>query len=149
MTLEENKATVRRWFDEFWNAGNLAVADELFHPNYVSGDRDPDDERSVVETSKEGYAFWHGVFPDLHFAVDEVIAEGDTVVVRWTGQGTHQGDWATPIGTIPASGKATRTPGTSTYHLKDGKIIWDANHIDFISTLQQIGAVVQPGEPGS
>ncbi len=146
MSLEENKAIVRRWFDEFWNAGNLDVADEIFHPNYIVEGVEAD--RRDVEANKEGYAFWHRVLPDIHFTVDEIIAEGNTVVVRWTAHGTHHGDWATPIGTVPASGKATVTPGTSTYHLRYGKIIWDANHIDFLSTLQQIGAVIQPGETG-
>jgi steroid delta-isomerase-like uncharacterized protein len=146
MSPEDNKTIVRRFFDEFWNAGHLDVADEIFDPNYMVEGQEA--AQRAVESNKESYAFWHGVLPDIRFTVDEIIAEGDTVVVRWTAHGTHHGDWPTPIGVVPASGKATVTPGTSTYHLQDGRIIRDANHIDFVSTLQQVGAVIQSGETG-
>jgi steroid delta-isomerase-like uncharacterized protein len=144
MSVEENKAIVRRWYEEFWNAGNIEVADELLHPDYTAEGRAAG--RESLEASKEGRAFWNRVLPDIHFTLDEVVAEGDTVVVRWTARGTHRGEWTTLIGTVPASGKATKTPGTSSYRLKDGKIIGDVNHIDFLSLLQQMGAVVQPSE---
>jgi len=85
------------------------------------------------------------VLPDLHFTLENVIAEGDAVVVRWTARGTHQGDWEMELGTIPASGKATTTPGTSSFYLQGGKIIRDVNHINFVSLLQQMGARIQAG----
>ncbi len=145
MSVDQNKATARRWMEEFWNAGNLDVANEVLHPTYVAWQQHEAGNPSL-EAAKEGNVFWHRVLPDIHFTLDEVIGEGDTVVVRWTARGTHRGDWATPIGTVPASGKATLTPGTSTLHFKDGKIIQDINHIDFITTLQQMGATIQRGE---
>ena len=141
MSPEENKAIIRRWFEEFWNANNPDVADELTHPDYPE-----EGGLSGAEGNKQGLAFWRNVLPDQHFTLDEVIAEGETVIVRWTSVGTHQGEWATPIGTIPATGKVTTVPGTSTYHLRDGKIIQDWNHIDFLGMLQQIGVVVKAGE---
>lgn len=147
MSVQENKATVQRWFEEFWNAGNLDAADELLHPKCVFGEGYASGQASVA-AYKEGNAFWHRVMPDIHFALDEVVGEGDTVVARWTARGTHQGEWDTTIGTLPASGKATMTSGTSTYHLQDGKIVRDFNHIDFLTTLGQLGAVVQAGEAG-
>jgi len=142
MSAEENKAIIRRWFEEYWNANTPDVADELIHPDYPNAEGS-----SGAEGYKQGLAFWRRVLPDQQFTLDEVIAEGDTVIVRWTSIGTHHGDWATPIGTVPATGKLTTVPGTSTYHLRDGKIIQDWNHIDFLGMLQQLGAVVQPGEP--
>jgi predicted ester cyclase len=81
----------------------------------------------------------------MHFTIEDTIAEGETVVVRWTARGTHQGDWQTEIGTVPASGKVTTTPGTSTFYLRDGKIIRDVNHIDFLSLMAQAGVRVQRG----
>jgi hypothetical protein len=62
--------------------------------------------------------------------------------VRWTARGTHQGDWEMELGTILASGQATTTPGTSSLYLRDGKIIRDENHIDFVSLLKQMGAQI-------
>ena len=94
MSAAENKALIRRWIHEFWNAGNATVADELVHPDYTEpqGGRGP-------EPHKAGLALWKRILPDIHFTLDEVIAEGNTVVVRWTATGTHLGEWPTGIGT--------------------------------------------------
>jgi steroid delta-isomerase-like uncharacterized protein len=142
MSIEANKAIVRRWYDEFWNAEKLDVLAELLHPDYVFGEGYGAGAPSV-EGIKEANLFWHRVLPDLHFTIEDMIAEGETVVVRWTARGTHQGDWEMELGTIPASGQATTTPGTSSYYLRDGKIIRDENHIDFVSLLKQMGARIE------
>jgi predicted ester cyclase len=135
MSTEANKAIVRRFFEEFWNAGRLEVADEIVHPDYP-----PDNGMSGAESFKDGNLVWHRILPNIHFTIEEMLAEGDTVMVRWMARGTHMGEWKTEIGTVPATGVATTTPGTSTYHVRDGKIIWNANHIDFVGMLQQMGA---------
>ena len=142
MCINTHKATVRRWYDEFWNAEKLEVADEILHPDYVAGEGYAAGAPSV-EAMKETARFWHRVLPNIHFTIEDMIAEGDTVVVRWTARGAHQGDWEMELGTIPASGQATTTPGTSSYYLRDGKIIRDENHIDFVSLLKQIGARIE------
>ncbi len=143
MSIEANKATVRRFYDEFWNAEKLEVADTLFHPDYVFDEGYGAGAPSVA-AMKETALFWHRVLHDMHFTIDDMIAEGETVVVRWTARGNHQGDWEMELGTIPASGQATTTPGTSSLYLRDGKIIRDENHIDFVSLLKQMGARVMP-----
>jgi steroid delta-isomerase-like uncharacterized protein len=147
MSNKDNKAVVLRWYEEFWNAGKLEAADELLHPDYVYRDGYGAGAPSVA-ANKEGHASWHRMLPDMYFTIEDMIAEGETVVVRWTARGTHQGDWQTDIGTIPASGKATTTSGTSSYYLCDGKIIRDVNHIDFVSLMAQIGVRVQLSSPG-
>lgn len=141
MPTQENKTIVHRWTEEVWNKGNWQVAEELLHPEYVWEDRAAG--KQSLETVKENYAFWHRVLPDLHFTINELIAEGDTVVARWTAHGTHQGEWVTPIGTVPATGKPTVTSGTTSYHFKNGKIIRDIPQADFLGLLQQTGAVVR------
>jgi len=146
MSAEENKAIIRRWYEDFLNANNPDVADELVHPDYTPRWGVPE---SGAVTHKDALAFWRGVLPDRHVMLDEVIAEGDTVMVRWTATGTHHGDWTTYIGTIPATSKAITVSGTSTYHLKDGKIIEDWHHGDALDMLQQVGAVIQPGDVGT
>ena len=142
MSIEANKASVRRLYDAFWNAEKLEVADTLFHPDYVF-DEGYGAGAPSVEAMKETALFWHRVLPNIHFTIEDMITESETVVVRWTARGTHQGDWDMELGIIPASGQATTTPGTSSYYLRDGKIIRDANHIDFVSLLQQIGARIE------
>ena len=142
MSIEANKASVRRLYDEFWNARKLEVADTLFHPDYVF-DEGYGAGAPSVEALKEAVLFWHQVLRDMHFTIEDMIAEGDTVVARWTARGTHQGDWEMELGTVPAGGQATTTPGTSSYYLRDGKIIRDENRIDFVSLLKQIGARIE------
>ena len=142
MSIEANKAIVRRWYDEFWNAEKLDVLAELLHPDYVFGEGYGAGAPSV-EGIKEANLFWHRVLPDLHFTIEDMIAEGETVVARWTARGTHKGDWEMELGTVPASGQATTTPGTSSFYLRDGKIIRDENHIDFVSLLKQMGARIE------
>ncbi len=95
MSVEENKATVRRLFEEFWNANNPDVADELVHPDYPHGEA-----VSGLENFRTGRFLWLEILPDQQFILDEVVAEGDTVIVRWTSTGTHQGAWSTPIGIV-------------------------------------------------
>ena len=142
MSIEANKTTVRRLYDEFWNAEQLEAADALFHPDYVF-DEGYGAGAPSVEAMKEAARFWHRVLPNIHFTIEDIIAEGETVVARWTAHGAHQGDWEMELGTVPASGQATTTPGTSSYYLRDGKIIRDENHIDFVSLLKQIGARIE------
>jgi steroid delta-isomerase-like uncharacterized protein len=144
MSTQENKTIVRRWTEEVWNQKNWQVADKLLHSDYVWQDKPAGKES--LEAAKEAYDFWHRVLPDLHITIDEMIAEGDTVMARWTARGTHQGDWDTGIGIIPATGKPTVTPGMTSYQVKDGKIILDIAQADLLSTLQQFGAVVEAKE---
>ena len=147
MSTAQNKVIARRWLEEFWNARNPRVAEEMLHPDYVYGAVEGYSAGAQsVQANKEGFDFWCKVLPDIHFTLDEVIAEGDTVVVRWTARATHQGEWDTGIGKLPASGRLLIIPGTTSYHFEDGKITRDVNHIDFLSAFQQVGAVVQPGK---
>ena len=140
-STEANKAVVRRLFAVFWNGDTPDIADALIHPRHISSEGTP-----VNEGYKQGLAFWRSVFPDLHFTVDEITAEGSTVVARWTVRGTHQGAWVTPMGTIPPTGKTVATPGTSSYHLADGKIMRSWHHVDFLSQLHQVGATITPAQ---
>jgi len=88
MSTEDNKTTVRRLIEEGWNQGKLAVFDELAAPNWIHQDplrphvRTREDfKRHVAET--------RSAFPDLHLTIEDMIAEGDQVVVRWMWHGTH------------------------------------------------------------
>ena len=77
MSIEANKAIVRRWFDEFWNAEKLEILDEILHPDYVAGDHTAG--APSVAHAKASNVFWHRVLRDMHFTIDDMIAEGDTV----------------------------------------------------------------------
>jgi steroid delta-isomerase-like uncharacterized protein len=148
MSSGDAKAIVRRWYAEFWNAGKLEAADELLHTDYVYRDGYGAGAPSVA-AAKAGCASWHRILPDLHVTIEDLIAEDETLAVRWTARGTHHGDWETEIGTIPASGKKITAPGASCCYLCDGKIIRDVNYLDALSLMVQIGACVKPGDAGS
>lgn len=140
MTVEDNTATYRRWFDEGWSRGNVDVADELYAPDYVTHalgpDFPPDLEglKMFVRTLRTG-------IPDLQFTVEDVVTEGDRVAGRLTGRGTHKGT----LFDIPASGKSV-TVGAMVIARFDeaGKWAEDWANWDQLGMLQQIGAVPAP-----
>jgi steroid delta-isomerase-like uncharacterized protein len=133
MTAEDNKALVHRFVDEFWSKGNLAAADELMTPDAVI--HQPDVGR--VAGLKAFNTLVRTAFPDWHSTPEELIAEGDRVAERWTGRGTHRGDFQG----IPPTGKQVAVPGVVFYRMRDGKIAEFRGSFDMLSMLQQLGAI--------
>jgi steroid delta-isomerase-like uncharacterized protein len=135
MSLEENKALVRRWV-ALWNTGNSGAVDELVTPDYVRHDpngpeiRGPEAERRLVE-------MYLAAFPDLTFTIEHLIAEGDTVAARLTARGTHRGEL---LG-IPATGRAITVAVFELYRLSDGKIAEQWVTMDALGLMQQLGAL--------
>lgn len=135
MLGEENKAVVRLFSEEFWNKGNLAAADELLAANatvvlpgrgYVS----LDDFKAFAVSLREA-------FPDWHATTDELVAEGARVAERWTGRGTHQGEFQG----IAPTGRQVIVPGSVFYRLASGKIMEFRGFFDGVALMQQLGAI--------
>ncbi len=101
MSTEENKAIVRRWFEDGFNAHNLAIMDELFAPDFVEHTPYGPPTRGR-EAAKQGVAGAFVAMPDMRLAVEDMIAEGDKVTVRFVTTGTQTGNF---MG-IPATGHA-------------------------------------------
>jgi predicted ester cyclase len=146
---QENKAIVGRWFKEFWgNPWNPKVVDELAASNmvlhYPMHGPNPRKGRADVKTFITEF---REAFPDLNFwATADLIAEGDYVVGRWEGGGTHTGpefdDLA--VGSLPkASGKRMRFTGTSVLRIENGTIAEEIGQEDALSALQQLGVVTK------
>jgi predicted ester cyclase len=130
MSVEENKALVRREQEELWNhTGNLDAAQELFAPNYA------DAARQEAEDFRRG-------FPDVVSTIEDLIAEGDKVVARWRSRATHQGEY---MG-IPPSGEEVEFTGISVYRIEGGKIAESWNSEDQLGLLRQIGGVPEPDQ---
>src|ERR687890_762289 len=93
MSTEENKALLRRSVEEVFSAqGDIDVADEIFAPDYVGHNpTDPQDVRGP-EGVKELANMYRSTFPDVRLIIEEQVAEGDKVVIRWIAYGTHQGE---------------------------------------------------------
>ena len=80
---EGNKFVIRRSFEELWNKGNLSLADELFAPNYAHHDPSTPDFGRGPESEKKRATLYRTAFPDLHLTIEDIIAEGQTVMARW------------------------------------------------------------------
>ncbi len=113
---DESKRIVRRYFDEWANRGDPIVADELIATNVVL--HNPPVVVNRLEDYKKSMASFHKAFPDLRFTIDEPIADGDKVVVRWTLRGTQSREYQGR----PPTGKAITVSGISIFRLADGKI---------------------------
>jgi predicted ester cyclase len=140
---QENKAVVARWFTEFWgNPWNLSVVEELSAPDILL-QYSLHAPRRGREDVKKFMTEFRRAFPDLKFwGVADLIAEGDYVVGRWEGGGTHTGPAFSDflIGSLPAaSGRKMRFTGTTVLRLQDGKIAEEIGLDDGATALQQLG----------
>jgi predicted ester cyclase len=137
MSTEANKALVRRGIEEL-NQGDVletsASWDELFVPDFVR--HDPAGGFRSREDYKRFLSRLLVALPG-HFTIEDLIAEGDKVVLRYTFRGTHQGQWRG----IPPTGKAVTFTGSYIYRIVDGKIVEGWENADTLGLLQQLGAV--------
>lgn len=145
MSAEENKNIVRR-YRELHNKNDVGMLGQVLAPNFVAHEMLPN-----VPRTPEGAAMLHkgniAVFPDLQTRTDDLLAEGDLVVERWTMTGHHSG---APffIGNLPASGKKVEVSGINLYRITNGKIVETWANMDFMGVLQQIGLIPAPAQPG-
>src|SRR6266852_1771106 len=120
MSTEDNKANVHRAIEEGLNQGKVTVFDELCAPNFIFHDPARPDVRT-----REDFKRWvtegRSAFPDLHLTIDDMIAKGDQVVVRWTWRGTNTGDIVTPTMHVPATGKQGTMMGISIIRFAEKK----------------------------
>jgi predicted ester cyclase len=138
MSTEQNKAVVCRFFDTF-NQHNIPV-EELSADNYVLEFPGGSGRRYGPQGLRQATNDLLTSFPDLLFTLEEVIGEGDQVVVYWSMKGTQHG----PLGPIPGTGKPVTLTGTSIFRLVNGKIVSDRVRADMLGLLQQIGAMPAP-----
>ncbi len=138
MSTEENKAVVRRFFEGL-NARNLAVIDELFAPDFVDHNAPPG-HPSGPQSMHQTIDMFLSAFPDIQWTLEDVLAEGDKVVVRLTGRGTHHGAFQG----IPPTGKQVTGTAIGVFRLADGKIAEEWIERDVLGLLQQLGAVPAP-----
>jgi steroid delta-isomerase-like uncharacterized protein len=134
-TRDENKRKIETLFDNCFNQGDLGLLDQLVAPEYVGpqGSKGPGGFRGIVVGLRTG-------FPDIHYTLEDMIAEGDRVAVRWHWTGTNKG----PFRAFPPTGKTFTNPGVGIFQFKDGKIVAAAMETDRLGFLEQMG-IVPPG----
>ena len=138
MSTEQNKAIVRRWFDEVVSQGNIELVDEICMqcvPSFVVIQGVADPPPQGLEGVKGLIGVLRTAFPDLKFTIEGQIAEGDQVATRLTVRGTHLGEF---MG-IPATGKQMAVSGVSIWRLADGKLVNEWVNWDSLAMMQQLG----------
>ena len=136
---ERAKATVRRLVEMVWNGHDLDLADEIFPPDFDNGPGNPSGPAFV----KEWHRSTRDSVPDLRYAVDEILADGNRVALRWTATGTQHGQF----GPVPPTGKAVTYTGVHFLTVKDGRItaLWSIN--DTFGKILQLGVELAPPTP--
>ncbi len=118
MSAEENKARFRRMYEEGFNQSNLAVAEELTAPDFINHEAPPGKDRGP-ESMRQLIPMLRAAFPDLHFTIEDLVAEGDTVAGRLTMSGTHEGS----LMGMPPTGRPVRQSHMHFVRFRDGKAI--------------------------
>lgn len=137
MSFEDNKAIVWRFVEEVWNNQHLAVVDELLESEYRRHDPNismEEDGRSALMQFCKTFA---AAFPDRHFIVEQIVAQAEIVVIRWSARGTHKGAFRG----IAPTGKQINLTGTSISRLNGRKIAEEWVQWDALGLLRQLGSV--------
>jgi len=132
MSLEANKTIIRSLY-EADNKKDLSILDELISPDFV----DPTFQLRGPESYKQFETLFFRGFPDWHETIEDIVAEGDTVWVRFTGTGTHRGEWR---GLAP-TGKKITFHGVQIWRVVNGKVVEKASIIDLLAALKQLGVI--------
>jgi steroid delta-isomerase-like uncharacterized protein len=142
--LQANKTVARRILEEVIDGKDLDLADELIaedvHDHCATPGSTP---------GREGWKEWvrgiHASYPDWRHTIEDIIAEGDKVVVRQTAMGTHRGTFHG----IEPTGKLVRERGIDVMRIRDGKMVEHWGEYDWFGLFTQLGAITPPGEDGN
>ena len=145
MSTEQNKALVRQMVEEIFNRGNMSLADEFLAPDFVEREELPLGIPRDREGVKQFSTILRSAFPDLKATIDDIIAEGDKVVIRQTWSGTHKGEF---MG-IPPTGKSVSVGVIDIMRIAGGKFVEHWGQMDSMGMMQQLGVIPTPGQAGS
>ena len=132
---EKNKQMLKNCLDEVWNHGTPDAVEKFFAANCVRHDPSGLSEVSGIEAIKQLHVGLRTGFPDSHYTLDDMVAEGSKVVTRWTVRGTHKGEM---MG-VKATGKTIETPGITVSRVEGGKIVEEWLIWDTFGFMKQLG----------
>jgi steroid delta-isomerase-like uncharacterized protein len=139
--MDDPKQVINRFVEELWNQRRLEVADAIFAEDCVTHQLRSGVPTDAVprgpEAIKEHIAAWIASFPDLRFSIEQMLAEGDRVVMQLLMEGTHQGTW---LG-IPAGGKKIQIRMFTVHRVVQSKIVEDWVLVESLGLFQQLGVV--------
>jgi predicted ester cyclase len=143
MSLEENKALFKRFVEEVFHRGNLGALDQLFAPDALI--HDPGVEVRGPVALRPAVRGFLAAFPDLRISLEDQIAEGDRLAVRYRGEGTHRAEWRG----IPASGKRVSYTGILIASFDGDRIAEYWAQPDLLGLLQQLGTLPPSAQTGA
>ena len=150
MSTEVNKSLTRRYFNEVFNHGDLAALEEITAPDFIFTLPTHEEPFRGVDGYKGLVNMLRGCFPDIQFAVEDMVAEQDRVMTRWTARGTHTGiPFPTVIGDVPAAGNQFHIEGMTWHQIRDGKIAQVTANEDSLGLITQLGRALFPGQPSA
>lgn len=144
MAEHDSKALVRRYYDDVFNRRDVDLVDQLAVQDYVEHDPFPGQGDGRADLKARVRAILDAMNP-LRFDVQDVVAEGDTVVVRWVQQGVQSGTF---MG-IPPTGREFTMAGIDVHRLRDGLMAEHWHVVDLFALLQQLGVIPAPGAPAA
>jgi steroid delta-isomerase-like uncharacterized protein len=139
----DNKAIVRRFYEEVWNKRRLEVVDELISPSHALNDPSSSGSQTGPGLYKRRVVELTAGFPDLRFTIEDMIAEKGKVVVCWIISGTHKGEFMD----IPATGRKVSIEGITIHHITNGKILDSYVRWDALGLMRQLGDVPRLRQP--
>ena len=137
---EENKAHYRRTFEEVFSQGNLALVDELVAPDFLDHEVPPGMNNRGPGSTRQLVTMLRTAFPDLHFTIEDLVAEGDTVAGRVTMSGTHLG----PFQGLPPTGRSFQQAQMYFVRFRDGKAIEHRAVRDDLGLMRQLDVLPRP-----
>jgi steroid delta-isomerase-like uncharacterized protein len=138
---EQNKVICRRFLEEVVNKGNQAVADELIGTDFIDHNPLPG-LPSNRDGFKQSFIIFRSVFPNMKYTIEDMIAEGDRVVVRWIATGTQKGE----LFGVPPTGKYISVVGIDIFRLANGKLVELWLSWDQLGMMQQLGIIPPMGQ---
>ena len=136
---EENKALLRRWFEEVWNKGRPDAIGEMFAEDGIVHGLSDDEDKPLRGPGdfRPFHEVFRGAFPNIDVVVEDMISEGDMVAARCSVRGKHDGDH---LG-VAASNAPVQFTGMCIVRIRDGMIVEAWNNFDFLKMNKQIGAL--------
>jgi predicted SnoaL-like aldol condensation-catalyzing enzyme len=138
---QKNKALTRWWWEEVWLKGNVAAMDEFMAPHYVDYPGLPGLPPGP-EGMKQALTYYRAAAPELQATLDDILAEGDRVALRWSARGTHLGEWLD----VPPTGHHFTMSGISIYRIAQGKAVEGWNSIEVNPTEEEKRWLTEGGE---
>jgi steroid delta-isomerase-like uncharacterized protein len=138
MSVEENKATFRRYVEEVWIAENLDFVDEIFANKYLSHQPDGSVLQRTPEDVKKFVREYRSALSEIENTIEAMIGEGDKVLNRWSLEATHTGEFRG----IPATGKRISVRGMVFFRFsEEGKVVESWDNFDQLGMMRQLGTV--------